>query len=290
MKESRHRPTTQAGDAPIDVCEDLKWIGLAPLDMIQNIVLLAQGSEAFNTVSESNCQLAFGRSLLQGYFIDPRAGQKRKRDHNEDDGSDEEMRGENSIDALIGDPVDAQHPDCVLNKWKPSSTLAKLPTSLDRLIKKFELLAAKHPTQTWFLPPYNRVQQLFFSKVMGGNPGNISLAVRLATSQMRVLTGMVSMDEHKARAITSVQFPGSDSMRMKMNTSKKTKPSGTKERFQFFMTLWIKVSDRIMSFQYFQQYCLISCRHCPAEQLAESFSRLDYDRPPCKPYDSKRLR
>ena len=207
--------------------DDSLWIGLTPLDMVAKIVSLAAKSTAFDTLSDSNDRFQLGRTLLQQSFLNPSAGQKRKRDNNIIDGDGIDSNVASDRLQALAESGDMLAVDSTLKSWRPSSIAGESTevVRLDDLVQTFELMAVD-PSNASCIPSYNRIKHAFLSNATYGD------AVSVATSQMQALIEMVSSPSSvkalKVINAAALQPPGAKASTTKSDT------------FQFWCDLWLK--------------------------------------------------
>ena len=173
--------------------EEANWVGLSPLDMVQQIVSMAENTASFHV----NHTQSSARQLLQtitnpelNKAVDCATGGKRK-SRGDDENEDASLENDGLVLALI-DSVDVSPVDDTFKTWTPSSSVSleesAIYSGLDGWITRLEPVA-KHSRNKWVLPSYNRVQQQFQSSVSKGD--DVLVAIKTATSQMMTLAGML---------------------------------------------------------------------------------------------------
>ena len=173
-------------------------MGLSPLDMVQQIVSIAENSANYHI----DPRLSSARQLLQtitnpelNQVVDCASGGKKegkkRKSRGGDNTEDSSLESDRMVLALI-DSVDVSPVDDKFNPWTPSSGVSLeesiIYSGLDDWITRLEPVA-KHSRNKWVLPSYNRVQRQFQSSVSRGD--DVLFAIKTATSQMMTLAGML---------------------------------------------------------------------------------------------------
>ena len=197
----------------------IKWVGLAPLDMVQHIASMAAKSSNFGAMSETAEETRDEHSFLLRFLsggtdlplIDSKqqnnlhAGEKRKRVTFKDTSDDECDVVEGPVFDDLRNNLDTIE---VFKPWKPKKVLdeMKITTSekenisnlviqLDNLTSAFEDLGVSKE----LIPSYNRVRLLLTTRVNAGDT-NAKNAVKQAIDQMQALTSMSTLSDTKAMA------------------------------------------------------------------------------------------
>ena len=173
-------------------------MGLSPLDMVQQIVSMAENTASFHV----NHTQSSARQLLQtitnpelNQVVDCASGKKKegkkRKSRGGDNTEDSSLESDRMVLALI-DSVDVSPVNDTFNPWTPSLSASleesAIYSGLDGWITRLEPVA-QHSRNKWVLPSYNRVQQQYQSSVSKGD--DVSLAIKTATSQMMTLAGML---------------------------------------------------------------------------------------------------
>ena len=193
----------RASEQADDLLPQTKWVGLTPLDMVQNIVSLAEKSPEFSAEIRASSLRNFLTSH-ESRSSKARAGDKRKSDHVEDETLDTDEEGDGLAEALVASHGNLQLPGSGSYSWKPSDTFGATEqvTRLDSLANDLERLVVADPKKRWCIHSYNRVQQACVSQVSDVDTGKdvaLELAMTRATSQMQALVEMVSVEEPKVK-------------------------------------------------------------------------------------------
>jgi len=224
-------------------------MGLSPLDMVQQIVSMAENSANYHI----DPRLSSARQLLQtitnpelNQVVDcasggKKEGKKRKSRGGDDNTEDSSLADDHMVLALI-DSVDVSPVNNNFKAWVPSSGLEEsiIYSGLDGWITRLEPVA-QHSRNKWVLPSYNRVQQLFQASVSKGD--DVLLAIKTATSQMMTLAGMLCESpvptpkpllEVKSAPVVSFEAPA-----VKAVVKNKMLPA---DAFQHYMDFWLKTN------------------------------------------------
>jgi len=224
--------------------EEANWVGLSPLDMVQQIVSMAENTASFH----ANHTQSSVRQLLQkitnpelNKAVDCASGKRKSRGGDENE--DAALADDHAVLALI-DSVDVSPVDDKFNPWTPSSGVSLeesiIYSGLDGWITRLEPVA-QHSRNKWVLPSYNRVQQQFQSSVSKGD--DVLLAIKTATSQMMTLAGMLCESpvptpkpllEVKSAPVVSFEAPA-----VKAVVKNKMLPA---DAFQHYMDFWLKTN------------------------------------------------
>ena len=165
-----------------------KWVGLTPLDMIQQICSLAEKSPK---AAESSSSLLAFLARHESRSTDAHAGGKRKSNHISE-GTLDVGTDDGTAAALVESYRDMQLTGGELKGWdSPSKTVR-----LEGLAQDFERIVAADPKLAWSIPSYNRVQQAFASHATDPK------ARLAAAKQLEVLLAMVSVEEPKKTSTT----------------------------------------------------------------------------------------
>jgi len=208
-------------------------VGLSPLDMVQQIVSMAENSANYHI----DPRLSSARQLLQtitnpelNQVVDCASGGKKegkkRKSRGGDDNEDAVLTDDSLVLALI-DSVDVSPLNINFKAWRLEGEGTSLEESiiysgLDGWITRLEPVA-KHSRNKWVLPSYNRVQQQFQSSVSKGD--DVSLAIKTATSQMMTLAGMLCESpvptpkpllEVKSAPVVSFEAPSKPVVKNKM--------------------------------------------------------------------------
>ena len=170
-------------------------MGLNPLDMVQQIVSIAENTAIYHMDPRSSSTRLLLQTITNPQLNEVASGGKKegkkRKSRGGDDNEDASLKDDGLVLALI-DSVDVSPIDDKFNPWVPSSGVSleesTIYSGLDGWITRLEPVA-QHSRNKWVLPSYNRVQQQFQSSVSKGD--DISLAIKTATSQMMTLAGML---------------------------------------------------------------------------------------------------
>ncbi|KAL3799727.1 hypothetical protein HJC23_010377 [Cyclotella cryptica] len=216
--------TELADKAPI------KWSGLTPLDMVQQVVKIAIGSPKLRPTMERSGQVHSGHSFLQFLANESNedscvvAGEKRKRAEFDDDHEDTSEGCEIVLGSVLDDrsnfSTDVSNslfstwkPSVVLEEWKSDHTklmdqyqiddeeaVIKLK-HLDSLVERFEQKLTLNSPNNWCIPSYNRIQSMFATNLtcLVGRR-SVHLLLDQANQQIQALMGMLSSNGPKAVA------------------------------------------------------------------------------------------
>ena len=220
-------------------------MGLSPLDMVQQIVSIAENTASFHV----NHTQSSARQLLQtitnpelNQVVDCASGKRKSR--GDDENEDASLKADGLVLSLI-DSVDVSPVDDTFKAWTPSVNTSLeesiIYSGLDGWITRLEPVA-QHSRNKWVLPSYNRVQQQFQSSVSKGD--DVLLAIKTATSQMMTLASMLCESpvptpkpllEVKSAPVVSFEAPAAKPVMIK----NKMLPA---EAFQHYMDFWLKTN------------------------------------------------
>ena len=222
-------------------------MGLNPLDMVQQIVSIAENTAIYHMDPRSSSSRQLLQTITNPQLNEAASGGKnegkKRKSRRDDENEDASLENDGLVLALI-DSVDVSPVDDKFNPWTPSSGVSLeesiIYSGLDSWITRLEPVA-QHSRNKWVLPSYNRVQQQFQSSVSKGD--DVLVAIKTATSQMMTLAGMLCESpvptpkpllEVKSAPVVSFEAPDA-----KPAVKNKMLPA---DAFQHYMDFWLKTN------------------------------------------------
>lgn len=205
--------------------DGVKWVGLTSLDMIQKIVVMAEGAAALDALPDSHFD---GRSLLEKAFLVDQVGAietgKRKRGYTEDIIDSGGLTDESFAEALVERYRSVQLDDA-FHPFACDAFDGGSHDSLERMVTAFELgMAADSTKWRWLLPSYNRVRAAFLG---GGGSADAAL------HQMEALVKVASATRGRVSTLPPAVSSSMDAQ-------------AATDAFTNNLSMWLKVMNLVL--------------------------------------------